>query len=425
MWRSFFCAMVASICIKMINPLGEGKLVMFAVSYDQAWHALEMIPFGVLGICGGLFGATFIKVTSWLQKHRVFGPPLVELLLISLITSFTTFPLVLGRLSNTRLVADLFQKCPEEGEPTDIISELCHKETASIITQLLLLLFLKTGLMAVTHRTLVPGGVFIPCMVVGALGGRLVGTLLHPYFPTIIPGMYALVGAAAVLSGVTRMTISLSVIMFELTGGLGYVVPVMVAVMTSKWVADSISRDSVYDGVIRTEGWPFLDLKHLSFRKSGTAGGLAASTAVLDVEREYTATQLREMVDLEGLETGFPVIKGPGLLVGQISAIDINHMLDKIIIDEPQNPPVLHFASLCAAPSTLQTPTSHDLSPWVNLAPLVVYTSACIDLLFELFAKLGMRCVFVVREGIYVGTISKKDLLEYLHSSSTEELATS
>ena len=36
----------------------------------------------------------------------------------------------------------------------------------------------------------------------------------------IMPGLYAMVGAAACLGGVTRMTVSLVVIMFELTGKL-------------------------------------------------------------------------------------------------------------------------------------------------------------------------------------------------------------
>ena len=49
-----------------------------------------------------------------------------------------------------------------------------------------------------------------------------------------MPGLYSMVGAAAALGGVTRMTVSLVVIMFEVTGGLQYIVPFMVATMASK-----------------------------------------------------------------------------------------------------------------------------------------------------------------------------------------------
>ena len=40
--------------------------------------------------------------------------------------------------------------------------------------------------------------------------------------------------------------VSLVVIMFELTGGLNYIVPIMVAVMISKWVADAFIKDGMY-----------------------------------------------------------------------------------------------------------------------------------------------------------------------------------
>lgn len=49
------------------------------------------------------------------------------------------------------------------------------------------------------------------------------------------------------LGGVTRMTVSLVVIMFELTGGLEYIVPLMAATMTSKWVADAFGREGIYE----------------------------------------------------------------------------------------------------------------------------------------------------------------------------------
>ncbi len=59
----------------------------------------------------------------------------------------------------------------------------------------------------------------------------------------ITPGIYAIVGSAAVLGGVSRMTVSLAVIMFELTGGLEYILPVMIAVIISKWVGDAFGPE--------------------------------------------------------------------------------------------------------------------------------------------------------------------------------------
>jgi len=42
------------------------------------------------------------------------------------------------------------------------------------------------------------------------------------------------------------LTVSLVVIMFELTGGLTYIVPLMLAVMTSKWVGDALGKEGMY-----------------------------------------------------------------------------------------------------------------------------------------------------------------------------------
>jgi chloride channel 3/4/5 len=52
MWRAFFCALVAAISLKIINPLGSGKLVMFQVSFDKDWYYLEIFPFLFLGLIG-------------------------------------------------------------------------------------------------------------------------------------------------------------------------------------------------------------------------------------------------------------------------------------------------------------------------------------------------------------------------------------
>lgn len=49
--------------------------------------------------------------------------------------------------------------------------------------------------------------------------------------------------------------------MFELTGGVRYIVPLMAAAMASKWVGDAFGKDGIYDAQILLNGYPFLDNK--------------------------------------------------------------------------------------------------------------------------------------------------------------------
>lgn len=62
-------------------------------------------------------------------------------------------------------------------------------------------------------------------------------------------------------NGLLISTVSLVVVMFELTGGVRYIVPLMAAAMASKWVGDALGSHGVYDAHINLNGYPFLDSK--------------------------------------------------------------------------------------------------------------------------------------------------------------------
>jgi len=102
-------------------------------------------------------------------------------------------------------------------------------------------------------------------MVVGGLLGRIVGHAVqsvvlqypsvaifegcaaHPYGTSCItPGVYALIGAGATMCGVTRLSVTLAVILFELTGSLDYVLPFSLSILVAKWTADAIEPLSIY-----------------------------------------------------------------------------------------------------------------------------------------------------------------------------------
>ncbi|NXY39883.1 CLCN2 protein, partial [Pomatorhinus ruficollis] len=105
-----------------------------------------------------------------------------------------------------------------------------------------------------------------PSLPAGAAFGRLVGESMAAWFPDgihtdsniyrIVPGGYAVVGAAA-LSGAVTHTVSTAVIVFELTGQISHILPVMIAVILANAVAQSL-QPSLYDSIIRIKKLPYL-----------------------------------------------------------------------------------------------------------------------------------------------------------------------
>lgn len=108
----------------------------------------------------------------------------------------------------------------------------------------------------------IPSGLVVPILAVGAALGRLFGEevfLLLGGSTEVqdqLPGIAAVIGAAALVAGVTQ-TFSTAVIMFELTGQLVLLVPVTIATI----VAIATSRGltySIYEGILQSRNLPYL-----------------------------------------------------------------------------------------------------------------------------------------------------------------------
>lgn len=78
------------------------------------------------------------------------------------------------------------------------------------------------------------------------------------------------VGAAAQLGGVTRMTLSITVLVMEGTGALQLVVPMMLAVFMAKIVGDAVGM-GVYDLHIKIRGAPVLVSVHSDCQANNTS----------------------------------------------------------------------------------------------------------------------------------------------------------
>ena len=110
----------------------------------------------------------------------------------------------------------------------------------AVLATLLVVYFV---LAVLTLGVALPGGGFVPGMILGALGGRLLAeTLGEDYLHAADRGAFALVGSAAMLGGMTRMTITLTVILVEVTGDVHLMPAMMLALSVAAAVAGPLAK---------------------------------------------------------------------------------------------------------------------------------------------------------------------------------------
>ena len=446
LFRTFFCCIVAALSVKFLNPYGTGKIVIFEVRYVTDWHSFEIVAFILLGIMGGALGALFIKACRlWARTFRRIPAikrwPVLEVFLVALITGIASFWNRYTKLAVTELLFEVASPCK------DNISGLCPRdggEILGIIRYLCIAFVVKAILTTITFGIKVPAGIYVPSMVVGGLMGRIVGHLvqylvyMHPdnaifgncpkaggLEGCVTPGVYALVAAGATMCGVTRLSVTLAVILFELTGSLDHVLPFSLSVLVAKWTADALEPLSIYDLLTDMNSYPLLDNKIRPIFTNDLGDitpKVVRSHRVIDISNSplVSATSLRRKLnhlhDAGELDGGLPIIRH-GVLVGLIPAPDLEFALDKL--DDEEH-------SLCLMANTIPwhehieesddereaDPT--DFSPYIDPAPVALDIHSPMDLVFQCFVKLGLRYVCVLKDGMYAGLVHKKTFVKYI-----------
>jgi CIC family chloride channel protein len=100
------------------------------------------------------------------------------------------------------------------------------------------------------------GGIFAPALFMGSMLGGAVGyldvTVFHHSADSI--GAFAVVGMGAVFAGIVRAPMTSVLIIFEMTGGYGLVLPLMIANMSAFALARHWRRVPIYDALLAQDG---------------------------------------------------------------------------------------------------------------------------------------------------------------------------
>lgn len=475
LWRTFFTTAVVAVVLRALidycqsghcGLFGKGGLIMFDVSsVTISYHISDLLPVIFLGVFGGILGGLYnylldkiLRVYSLINERG----PLLKLILtgtLSIITSACAFGLpwlakcipcpegleescpTIGRSGNFKKfqcepghyndLASLFFNTND-----DAIRNLFSSGTATEFHPSSILLFFGAvyvlGLF--TYGIAVPSGLFIPVILAGASYGRFVGMLMGS-FTELDQGLFAVLGAASFLGGSMRMTVSLCVILLELTNNLLMLPLVMLVLLISKAVGDAFNS-SIYDQIVHLKGLPFLEANAEPYMRHLTAGDVVKGPLVTFAGIERVGNVLRVLKSCK--HNGFPVIDEPpfseapvlcGLVLRShlvvllkrklflasqtFSSTDFSQQFSSVDFAKPGSGKGIKLEEIEV--SADEEEMFVDLHPFTNTSPYTVVETMSLAKALMLFRQVGLRHLCVVPKSSgrppIVGILTRHDFM--------------
>lgn len=293
-WRCFIAASLSTYTIQLLNRSAQHGMIAFSglrQMDNKDW--LMQLPFLVVNAgMAGLLGAAFNSLRMWLWKVRaVKTRHLLRILeviglvfLVSLVGHFfgwaagTCQPLpeewkeeeygfrfncgedeyndvaTLFLSSQHHTIIKLFSVGHDSAEGMGGEDE--KYRPAFTVGGLALFTTSYLGLMSIGAGLAIPGGLFMPSILLGGSWGCFWGIVLRMWLPkwNVMPGLYAILAGTGVLAGVFRSAISLVVLVVEGTRGIDYLFGVILSVVMANFVAHHIHHDGVYESELERIG---------------------------------------------------------------------------------------------------------------------------------------------------------------------------
>lgn len=420
LWKSYVCALIAVATLYAFNPFRTGQLVLFEVTYDSSWHYYELPFYALLGVFGGIYGiivSRLNKRVAGFRKKYLVSYPVREVVILATFTASISYFNGFLKLDMTEAMQALFSECGKDNSEW-LCSTNLHK--GKTIVSLLLSTCLRMFFTIITYGCKVPAGIFVPSMAAGATFGRAVGLIvqkLHESFPElsmfstcpttgpcVIPGTYAFIGAGAALSGITHLTVTVAIIMFELTGAVKYIVPTMIAIAITKAINDKWGQGGIADQMILFNGLPHIDPKDEFAFNVTVEDAMSSVTTAFVADVTYSIRYIRSVIEETSIR-GFPVVASESnpKIVGYVMQSDL-----KDIFDSSSNNINCGFDI-----AGHMSDDTINLVPILNISPVVVSIETELEYLMDMFVRLGPRHVLIEKDGVLAGTITRKDILRY------------
>ncbi|QLL34514.1 hypothetical protein HG536_0G03760 [Torulaspora globosa] len=444
LWKSFYVALGAVATLEYINPFRSGKIVLFNVTYDKDWRVQEIPVFIILGIFGGLYGKL---VSKWninyvhFRKTYLSKWPVQEVLVLVIITSSISYFNEFLKLDMTESMGILFHECQTNDNSSAFTHRLCQLDENThmvsflrVFCSLVIATVVRAILVVVSYGAKVPAGIFVPSMAIGATFGRALSLLVERFVSgagVITPGAYAFLGAAATLCGITNLTLTVVVIMFELTGAFIYILPTMLVVAVTRMVLSSSGTAAgIADQMILVNGFPILEEDDLGeFMSEYTARDIMAED-LITINDDIYLSELESLIydTSQKSVNGYPIVQNQSEETSGKKCVGYvlrRHLITKLRVSETSS--LDSNLTLVSFTRNLPPPTpdvaGQSLLSFKDIAnpyPVTVKPEVLTSSLFRMFRKLGCKAIMVEECDVLKGLITKKDILRFERTKREE-----
>lgn len=311
-------AALASVIERAI--LGEHPVLSVAAKYGLD-NASSLIFYAFLGLVAGavslLFSESLLKLREWFGKMK----------LIPIWMRPGIGGLVTGILILTALL--WLNSSGINGSGYATLSSALSGELS--LKALLVLCILKLIATVFSYSSGGAGGIFAPALFIGAMLGGAVGyldvkVLNHSNMEI---GAFALVGMGAVFAGIIRAPITSVLIIFEMTGSYGLILPLMIANMTAYGLARRFRPSQIYEALLEQDGI-YLPHNGKSIKHSleTLLVGEAMTKNVTTLDANLTVAEALEQIRKHNF-TNYPILNKSRHCVGIITEVRLRRTLAK------------------------------------------------------------------------------------------------